>query len=222
MKTAAFLFASLFSASVSAMTMTTIDFENVHDVAPGEAYIISDTLQTQGFSFNTQYIDENGDSTALPTVLANDYKTGNSGSIFAWVGGSDTFAGDYVLTMAASNGAAFALHGLSLGKAWYENFGVTEITMYGTKANGDMVNNKDNPFQLSNTKAVNFQAFEQDWSDLSYIMLTGSNPASPKSTVGWGVDDIKVSMGSTPVSAPATFALLGLGLAGLSLMRRKG
>lgn len=56
-------------------------------------------------------------------------------------------------------------------------------------------------------------------SSLSTIRFTSVNPLT--GTVGNFLDDVQVLASPTPVSEPATLALLGLGLLGLGISRRK-
>ncbi len=136
------------------------------------------------------------DSSTNHTHLVNNYSGGDSGSTFF---SADDFAGSNTVTMSKDGGGIFDLFSLDLGN-WFETS--SNLLLTGNLSGGGVVS--------TNIALGAFATFQLNWSNLSSVVFDSTAGTGDQY---WGVDNINLEGGSVP--APASLALVGLGLFGI-------
>ncbi len=109
------------------------------------------------------------------------------------------------LTMTEANGGTFSLSSLEIGQLIYNGNGGTATITGNLLGGGTLVE--------SVTVAQNFTSVSlSNWNNLTSVVFSGP--------VSWMTMD-NINTGISAVPAPATLALMGLGLVGLGLRRKR-
>lgn len=196
---------SLFAAQSAAAAV--IDFSAF---VASDAYNIGAPIQSQGFQFDTS--PENGINDLLFHGTSDPFNANPTGTTIQ-VGSSSL-----LLVMTKVGGGAFDL--VSVDLADRSNLGYSvEVTFTGTFADSSQIT------QVVDTDAaVGLQtALLSGFADVVSVMISSTfGPVSPDQTSDLLAQYVNFDTGNgDTVPEPMTFALLGVGLAGLTFARRR-
>lgn len=190
----------LLAANVNA---SVIDFEDI--AIPSGTYtgggVVNGDFSSGGFLF---------DNSTNHYHLVNNYAyAAANGTTYA---AFDNWAGNNVTTMSMTSGGLFNLTSIDFSEFWNTDWTKT-LTVTGSGGQTavitlDGINDELGPLN-------DFQTELFGWTDLSWVSFDSNDDGTGDNY--WGMDNITYSS----VPEPATLSLLGLGLLGLGLTRRR-